>query len=35
MLIGPFRVLYDVYDDHSLVVVLKIDRGPGNCSNPE
>ena len=35
MMIGPFRVLYDVYDDRSLVVVLKIDRGPHNASNPE
>ena len=35
MMIGPFRALYDVYDDRSLVVVLKIDRGPGSGSNPE
>ena len=26
MMVGPFRVLYDVHDDRSLVVVLKIDR---------
>lgn len=24
--IGPYRVIYDVYDDRSLVLVLKVDR---------
>ena len=24
--VGPYRVIYDVYDDRSLVVVLKVDR---------
>lgn len=24
--VGPFRVIYDVYDDRSLVLVLKVDR---------
>ncbi len=24
--VGPFRVIYDVYDDRSLIVVLKVDR---------
>lgn len=24
--VGPFRVVYDVYDDRSLVVVLRVDR---------
>ena len=24
--IGPYRVIYDVYDERSLVLVLKVDR---------
>lgn len=24
--VGPFRVVYDVYDDQALVVILKVDR---------
>ena len=26
--IGPYRIIYDVYDDRSLVLVLKVDRRP-------
>lgn len=24
--IGPYRIVYDVYDDQQLVVILKVDR---------